>query len=326
LSLIIPTWNERNLIEKKLKNTLKLKYPRNKIEFLIVDSNSTDGTLEIIKKYKKNFKLILEKERRGKANALNKAFKKCKGEIIVITDADCVLNEDALLKSVSYFADSSIGALTGREEFLNISENLATKSEKTYRKLFYLFRHAESILDSTLIFDGPFVAFKKKLLEKLKIKTVSEDSEMAFLIRKQGFRTISIPDVKYFDYAPTNLSDRTEQKSRRAQGLVYLMLQFFPNFFLNPKYGLFGLLIFPSEFFLHILSPFIVLILGITLFLMPHQILLPLLGFLILILLIPKTRMPFLTILYTYYSILKGVFRILIKGPEYRWKKIQSTR
>jgi cellulose synthase/poly-beta-1,6-N-acetylglucosamine synthase-like glycosyltransferase len=325
ISIVIPTWNERNSIKKKLENTLKLRYPRNKLEFLVIDSKSTDGTPDIIKKFK-SFKLIIEKERRGKAHALNRIFKHCSGDIILITDADCLLNEDALVKSIPYFADPSVGAITGREEFLNVSENLATKSEKAYRKFFYIFRHAESVLDSTYIFDGPFMAFRKELLQNISVETVAEDSEIAFIIRKKGFRTISIPDVKYYDYAPTNLSERAEQKSRRAQGLLQSLFHFFPDFFLNPEYGLFGFLIFPSGFFMHVISPFLLLIVGITLFLMPQYVLIPFLLLLSLSLLIPRTRSFVLTFLHSNFSILKGIVTLFIKGPEYRWKKIQSTR
>jgi len=329
VSIVIATWNEENTIEGKLKNTLALAYPKDKLEIIIIDSGSTDKTRKIVKKFVKKFrrvKLITEKKRGGKARALNKAFKRCTGEIVIISDADSRLKKDVLLKSVPYLYDASVGAVTGRESIINPEENIVTKTEKTYRKFYYLIREAESRLNSTYVFDGPFCAFRRELLGKIDTKCVADDSELALKIKKKGYRTLSIPEAVYYEYAPTKLSDRTKQKSRRAEGLIQSMMSYFPSFFLNKKYGLFGLFIYPAGVFMHIISPFILIVSMITFFLLPLNILVPLLLMLLLALLIPKTRDFILTFLHSQYASLIGVLKCTASRPDYSWKKIESTR
>jgi len=329
ISIVIPTWNEENTIGGKLKNTLALQYPKNKLEVIVIDSGSTDKTREIVKtfaKKSKRIKLIAEKERRGKAYALNKAFKHSKGDIVIISDADCRLNKSILLKSVPYFHDHSVGAITGRESIINPDENIATKTEKTYRNFFYLIRGAESILDSTYVFDGPFSAFRRELLSKIDSKTVADDSELALKIKKKGYRTLSIPEALYFEYAPSKLSQRTKQKSRRAEGLTQSMMNHFSTFFLNTEYGLFGLFIFPAGIFMHIISPFLLLASIITLFFLPPSLLFVLLAIVLAGMLIPDVRRFILTFLHSQYASLVGVLKYATSAPDYRWKKIENTR
>ena len=86
ISIIIPTYNEENVIERKINNTLELEYEGN-IDIIIVDSNSSDNTVQIAQKFK-TLKIIEEETRLGKTHALNRALKESTGEIVVITDAN----------------------------------------------------------------------------------------------------------------------------------------------------------------------------------------------------------------------------------------------
>jgi len=155
---------------------------------------------------------------------------------------------------------------------------------------------------------------------------VADDSELAMKIKKKGYRTLSIPEAVYFEYAASKLSDRTKQKSRRAEGLIQSMLSYFPTFFLNRKYGLFGLFIFPAGIFMHIVSPFVLVVAMITLFLLPLNVLALLVSMLLLALLIPQTRQFILTFLHSQYACFIGVLKNAISNPNYSWKKIENTR
>ena len=93
VSIIIPTYNEAKVIIQKLNNIYSQDYPRNRFEVIIVDSGSTDETVELIHEWVKNHrdvnvKVIEEGARMGKAHALNTALRHAKGDIIMITDAD----------------------------------------------------------------------------------------------------------------------------------------------------------------------------------------------------------------------------------------------
>jgi cellulose synthase/poly-beta-1,6-N-acetylglucosamine synthase-like glycosyltransferase len=325
VSIIITTWNEENTIEGKLKNTLSLDYPKNKLEVIVIDSGSTDRTKSIVRKFR-SVKLITEKTRMGKAHALNIVFGRCKGEIVVMSDSDCRLEKDILEKAIPYFFDPKVGAVTGRQILLNSDENLATKTESKYRQFYFTIRQAESIIDSTPIFHGEFSAFRKNLLDKIYNDSVADDSELAMRIRKKNFRAIMVWDAIYKEYAPNKLSERIKQKSRRAQGLIQIMFRFFPTFFMNPRYGYFGMIIFPLEFFMHVLTPLILLTAAVSLIFLPVTTLI-LFGVLIsFVLMFKKTRFFFLTFLHSQYACLKGMLTYAINGPSKSWDKVFGTR
>jgi len=325
VSIVIPTWNEEESIDGKLKNTLKLEYPKNKLEIIVIDSGSTDNTINIVKKFKK-IKLIIEKKRAGKANALNKVFKFCKGDVVVITDADSRLKENILLKSMPYFFDPKVGALTGKLVLINPNENMATKVEKNYRKFYHLIRYAESIIDSTPIFHGPFSAFRRDIIEDIFKDSVADDTELAVRVRKKNFKTLFINNAIFWEYTPKKLSERTKLKQRRAHGIIQVMLRFFSTFFFKPHYRSFGFLIFPVEFFMHVISPILIVVMFITAFFLPLNVLIGLLVVLSIGFLIPKLRSFILTFLHTQYACLKGIVNYVLSNQSHKWEKIQGTR
>jgi len=244
VSIVIPTYNEEKTIIKKLENTLELNHPKNDLEIVIVDC-SDDKTPELIEDYFRGHgegvELVLdhEDERRGLPYGLNKGYSIATGEIIVKTDCDAMLDEDALKHALSSFEDDRIGCVTGR------AVPIGSKSEESYRDLNARIQLLESRIDSTIIAHGPFTAFRRRLLKKIDDDSLADDSELSLKIRKQGYRSILNPEVIF--YEKTSEEGREEQKARRASGLVRLMWRN-KTLFLNPKYGLYGLVVFPFNF------------------------------------------------------------------------------
>lgn len=252
VSIVIPTYNEENTIVEKLKNTLALDYPRDKMEIVIVDGSSTDKTVDLIFEIKKNLsekdiiEIIQQEKRMGLPIALNEGYSRSTGEIIVKTDCDSMLDEGALNHAVKTFEDERIGCVTGRGQVLG------SEAEKEYRSLNTRVQILESKIDSTIIAHGPFTAFRKKLLVKIDEDSLADDSELSLKIRKQNYRSIINPDIIF--YEKTSEEGRDEQKIRRASGLVRLFWRNKSTFF-NPKYGKFGLIVFPFNFCVILVTP-----------------------------------------------------------------------
>lgn len=265
VSLVIPTYNEEKTIFRKIENLKNLNYPKKMFEILVIDSNSSDNTKEIvadlIERYKGilNLKLLCQKCRLGKALAINFALKHCKGEICIISDADATFEKNAIIKLVENFADPKIGAVTGKLIILNANQSSITKLEKNYRTIFEILRVGETNLDSTPVFNGPIMAFRRNLIQELDSETIADDTEMSLKIRKQGFKAIYTPDAIAYEYTPTTFSSRTKQKIRRGQGIIQSFVRN-KDILFNPKYSIYGSVILPSEFFMHIISPILLLI------------------------------------------------------------------
>ena len=259
-SILIPTYNEEKTILHKLNNLAKQTFSFS--EIIVIDGASTDSTVKLVEEFSRsselNLKVIREKERAGKATSLNKGFKHCNGEIVVISDSDAVWENDALGKAIYNFKDENVGAVTGRQILLNKDQNLATKVESSYRNMYEIIRVGESVLDSTPIFHGEISCFRRKLISEIDKSSMADDSELAILVRKKGYRTIYDPSVIFYEYAPPSFKSRLIQKMRRGQGLIKLLLRERGILF-NPKYGTFGKVIFPAEFFMHVISPLLLI-------------------------------------------------------------------
>jgi len=262
ISIIIPTYNEAATIEDKIKNTLGLNYPPDKIEIIVIDSASTDGTPDKVESNER-VKLIKQTERLGKSAALAEVFKIISGKIVVITDADALLDRDALVKSLPYLADNKVGAVTGKQILVNPNEAIYQKSEQSYRDLFDMIRSAESRLGSTMIFNGPFMAFKREVLEAPRQNSVADDTEMAIQVIKKGYRALYVADALFYENIPQSDKSRIKQKERRAQGLIQ-SFWWHRDMLFNKKYGIFGTLIFPAEFTAHFVLPFALFLSFIT--------------------------------------------------------------
>lgn len=337
VSVIVPTFNEESTIVRKLRNLMEQDYPS--MEIIVIDSASHDKTVELINKYVEdnNFhvKLIKESVRRGKASALNEAFKHCSGDIVVVTDADVIWENDALKKTMLNFSDPDVGAVTGRQVLLNPDQNSATKVEKTYRSFFDILRQGESALDSTPISNGPLMAFRSKLLDPISEDTIADDSQLAVNIRKKGFRSIYDPHVVFYEYATSSFRSMFNQKVRRGQGLTQLFLREREVLF-NSKYGKFGTIIFPAEFFMHIVSPILVLVFPILFMYSLLRLEVYIVSGLIFVVLLTSLGIAIfrkvniasflLSFIYSQLILLVSLLYSAIGKSQYKWKKIDDVR
>ncbi len=339
ISIVIPSYNEEDTIVHKLKNLMEQDYPLSKVEFIVIDSASEDRTVELLEKFIKDNKLsklkfITESERKGKASALNNVLKHCAGEIVVITDADAIWEKDTLNKIVLNFSDPNVGAVTGRQILLNPNQSLATKAEKTYRVFFEVLRLGESCLDSTPIFNGPLMAFRSDLLEPIPEDTIADDSQLAVKIRKKGFKSIYDPRAIFYEYTPHSFTSRFIQKVRRGQGLIQLFFREREILF-NSSYSKFGTIIFPAEFFMHVISPVLLFALLIpflySLFIVDPYILIGLVialgvSFIVLASLNVDIARFSSSFLNSQFILLVSLVCYALGKPQHKWKKVIEVR
>jgi len=115
LSIIVPVLNGANHINNLMNSLMNINYPKNKYEILIVDNESRDMTVELIKKFQRNIpqlKLYFEKRKSSYA-ARNTGIMNAKGEIMVFTDVDCIVNNNWLINIVKSFSENSVGCVAG---------------------------------------------------------------------------------------------------------------------------------------------------------------------------------------------------------------------
>lgn len=226
VSIIIPTYNEAAIIGYKLENSSRLTYPKDLLEIVIVDSKSTDNTAKIVKDFSEkeknlNITLLVEGERKGKAHALNNALAHCKGEIVIISDADCFWPSDILEKALPYLADPSVGAIGGPKILFNSKQTWVTRLEEGYLKSANYLRLGESKAGSTVFFEGGFSAFKKEAFDKFDpYVTGSDDCGTIISVIEKNYRAMLVKEAKFYSSFPATFRGKISIKLRRINQLV----------------------------------------------------------------------------------------------------------
>src|SRR4051812_45202191 len=113
VSLIIPAYNEQDVIDAKLENALELDYPRDRLEILVTSDASTDATHEIVRRYADRGVRLLVCDRGGKVAAQDRAVRETTGEVVAFGDANVGWDSDALREIVKPFADRRGGVVCG---------------------------------------------------------------------------------------------------------------------------------------------------------------------------------------------------------------------
>jgi poly-beta-1,6-N-acetyl-D-glucosamine synthase len=333
VSMIVCTYNEAKMIERKLENIQNLQYPKDKLRIILVDSASKDGTLEKVNHFVSNTSLrfpvtiLSEPERLGKSHALNVAFKQVDGEIIATSDADSFWEPDALLKAVAYFADPTIGAVMGKERITNSERNVHTMGEGLYRDFFYTMRLGESCLHSTIFFQGELALYRRNAFNGFEDKPgYSDDHGTVIRIISNGYRCIFAPEAVFSDMAPVSLDGRLKLKSRRSEHLLSSVL-------LSTRLKLKNIFVMPwrvllFNFYLHVIAPFLLIITllltGILYIIYFNEYWF--LGFLAFLLFLKKPRVFLVSYLTSNLALIMGLYHIITGKRSSAWQKVDEMR
>ncbi len=260
VSIVVPSFEERAVIARKIEECLALEYPADKIEILVVDSASRDGTAAIVRLYEaRGVRLLPEAARRGKAHALASGFAAAAGTIVLATDATATLPRDAVRKIVARFADPSVGAVTTALQNPLPEDRAHDLGLARMCRLFWerdaaLKKH-EAKLHSAVGLVGEAAAVRRGLVsgEDARAWIVAggaDDTALALHVVARGYRIAFADDVVALKPAASDVGDYVAQKTRNvAQNLRHLAA--LPRPIL--RRGWYTALIFPTR---RLLSPF----------------------------------------------------------------------
>jgi len=224
LTIGIPTFNEENTISKSINSVLN--QISNDDEVIIVVSGCTDKTIPIIKKIQredKRVRLLIEKERKGKSSAINYIIKKARGDIIVQTDGDVVVEDGAIKKLISHFVDKDIGAVSGNPIPIIPKNNLFYDwTIMSYRKIGKIREQEVETKNYNVHLSGYLLAFRKEALSEVPFAKGAVDAWMGKIIKDKGYKLTYEPKAIVYVQAPLNIKDFLAQKARVRAGYFYL--------------------------------------------------------------------------------------------------------
>jgi cellulose synthase/poly-beta-1,6-N-acetylglucosamine synthase-like glycosyltransferase len=326
LSIIVPTYNEASIIRFKLENLVKVNYPKDLMQIIVVDSNSEDQTVNIVYEFirqhpESNIQVLRQKERLGKSAALNFALKNCEGEVIVVSDADCFWPSDILEKALPFLADPVVGAVSGPKILLNPNQSWVTKSENAYLNSMNLLKLGESKVASTLLFEGGFSAYKKEALTSFDpYNTGSDDCGSIVSIIEKGYRAILIPEASFYSPFPTSWKEKIHMKLRRANQLIRVMHKHL-YLLLNGRIKDSKSVVI-QDILLYLVNPLMFILLVVaTIFLLLNF---PFFTILFSVFLIPKVRVYSFEAVQNYLLLLLAMFYVVFGKNFVVWSKPQD--
>lgn len=214
VSVVVPAHNEESRIESKLRNLLSLDYPT-KIEILIGSDGSTDRTDEIVARYAEHgVQLVKSSARLGKSGIQNALVTRAFGELLVFTDADCLLTRDALLRLEENFGDPTVGLVTVPPEYTNNGENEIARNEGLYWRYENWLRQQESDRGLLASASGWLFMMRRSLWRPLD-PTVGDDFVLPLQVALAGARNVVASDVRVSSELAQNQTDNMMRMKMR---------------------------------------------------------------------------------------------------------------
>jgi len=340
VTVMVVAHNEEKVIVEKLHNIIELDYPKDKIEFLISSDNSTDRTNEIIRDFitdhlDLNIRLYEVKARMGKTNAQNEAHKTVVTEFLVMTDANSMMDKNAVKELMAAFTSNDIAYVSGRLSIVNQEASDVSNAEASYWDSDLAAREIEGRIKTITAGNGALYACRTK--DYYDFNPIQcHDSAMPPLYALEGKRAIANHDAIAYEKAGEVIEDEFGRKVRMNR---IILKQILPDIrILNVfKYGWFSYFYFGHRTCRYLLwiSHFLLLVSSVLLIKESWIYLVAFLGqimfyLLALLRVATKSQNKYLTLIY-YYTVTiiaqwVGVYRIITGRAKPFWEKAESTR
>jgi len=222
-TIVIAVHNEEAVIQQKIENALSLEHA-GELELIIASDGSTDRTVDIARGFGTPVH-VLELDRGGKAFALNAAASAANGDVLVFTDANVLLDREALSYLIRPFSDPAVGGVCGNKKFrirrggdtTELGENLYIRYDQWQKKL-------ESEIGSVFAADGMLYAVRRSLFVPIADPAQADDIAISTRVVLQGSRLVYEPRAIAWEDAPAEGREEFRRKIRVTNHSVRALL------------------------------------------------------------------------------------------------------
>jgi biofilm PGA synthesis N-glycosyltransferase PgaC len=226
VTILVPAHNEEKVIRETVEGLRGLAYPS--YEVIVVDDGSSDGTPvildELVRENGDWLRVVHVRPNKGKARALNEAIPSAKGDFILVVDADCLLDNNALRFLIHHLVSSpNVGAVTGNPRVRNRTTLLGKIQVGEYSYIIGLIKRAQRIYGKILTVSGAITAFRKSALFDVGLfdpDTVTEDIDITWKLHRKSWEVRYEPRALCWVLVPETVKGLWRQRVRWAQGGV----------------------------------------------------------------------------------------------------------
>jgi len=236
----LPIFNERYVIERLVEAVARFDYPRELLDIQVLD-DSTDETQSVASACVARFAAeglpityVHRSSRHGfKAGALENGLKTAQGELVAIFDADFIPGPDFLRRSVPYFEKREIGMVQARWTYLNRDYSLLTQVETILLDGHFVVEHgARSRRGTFFNFNGTAGVWRRQAIEDAggwQHDTLTEDTDLSYRAQLQGWKFLYLPDIECSSELPVDMNSFKAQQARWAKGLMQTAKKILPR-------------------------------------------------------------------------------------------------
>lgn len=218
VTLMVCAYNEEDIIAEKMDNTRRLDYPSDRLHLVWVTDGSNDNTNVLLSAYPE-VKVIYFPERRGKAAALKHGIKEIDTEIIMMTDANTMLNPEAVREVARLMQDPKVGCVSGEKKVMARSDSdEAAQGEGLYWKYESTLKRLDSELYSAMGAAGELCVIRRQLMTDIPDDTLLDDFIISMEIVKKGYKIAYTSNAYAMEYGSADLHEESKRKRRIAAG------------------------------------------------------------------------------------------------------------
>jgi cellulose synthase/poly-beta-1,6-N-acetylglucosamine synthase-like glycosyltransferase/peptidoglycan/xylan/chitin deacetylase (PgdA/CDA1 family) len=221
LSIVVPAFNEARTIGPAVRSLALSAHPG--VEVIVVDDASTDGTATVVDGLGLGNVRVIRTPPGGKATALNTGVAFARHELVVMVDADTVVEPDSIHRLVQPFADPDIGAVSGNVKVGNRRGLLGTWQHIEYVIGFNLDRRLYDALGCISTIPGALGAFRRQAVADaggLQVDTLAEDTDLTVAVQRTGWRVVFEDSACAWTETPTGLRQLWRQRYRWSFGTM----------------------------------------------------------------------------------------------------------
>lgn len=248
VTIQLPLFNERNVVDQLLDAALKVRYPHELLEIQVLD-DSTDDThpyaealVARLKAQGHPIEYVHRTNRTGyKAGALQEGMYKAKGELMAVFDADFIPPEDFLEKTVHFFADPTVGVVQTRWTYLNRDHSLLTEVQALMLDGHFALEHTARWGAGLFFnFNGTAGILRREMIQDAggwQHDTLTEDSDLSYRAQLKGWRFVYLPWLECPSELPVDTYGFQVQQQRWAKGLTQVALKLLPTILRSKQIG-----------------------------------------------------------------------------------------
>lgn len=214
-TVCVCAYNEARIIEAKVRNLLEMRRGLGELDILIYVDGATDGTAEILEKFKGEITVVNAPERAGKTVGMNTLVSLARTPFVIFSDANVMVDASSIGNLERYFRDPRVGCVSGHLIYVNANASATARVGSAYWALEEYIKRLESETGSVMGADGSLFAIRRELFRPIP-PDIIDDMFTSLSILCDGWRVVSAPDVRAFEEQAVRSNEEFRRKVRIA--------------------------------------------------------------------------------------------------------------